>query len=633
MKRLFFLSFLLLTSLLSYSQFVVQVRYVIVNGEAVVSIQDKDLAGDIVISETITHEGKEYKVTSIVNSAFQGCMAINSVKIPESVSIIGESAFRNCINLTSISLPNSIYSISDYLLYGCTGLTTVTIPNSVTSIGNEAFSGCTGLTSVTIPNSVTSIGNEAFSGCTGLTSVTIPNSVTSIGNAVFYNCMELKSIVFPEGLTKISDRICFGCGKLESVTIPDKVIAIGYDAFSCTGLKSIIIPNSVETISNSLSHNYYLKDVFIGSNVKDIYRGSFEQTELKKIQVSEDNPYFDSRDSCNAIVETATNTIIKGAGIPNFPKSVTKIGGEAYMENQDIIDLEIPEWIDSIGWGAFQVCQQMKSLTIKGNIAEIPYFAFSTDVRLHTVKILGNIGNFGESTFGSCTDLKKFYCMSDVVPILYDNPSSWTSTFGYSFSYMRDEDKIDTLYVRENMIDTYKASGGWNVAFKNILPAYMIYYNVDGELYDKNCYAEGEEIDYPSFEKEGYTFLWSEFPKTMPANDLTLTGSFTINKYKLTYMVDGEEYKSYDVEYGATITPEPAPTKEGYTFSGWGDIPETMPAHDVVVYASFTSGIDDIFNNKQKARIFSIDGKPLNDSQKGINIIRFSNGETRKVIR
>ena len=362
MKRLFLISYLILTSLLSFAQYIVQVRYVIVNGEAVVSIQDKDLDGDIVISETITHEGKEYKVTSIVNSAFQGCMAINSVKIPESVSIIGESAFRNCINLTSISLPNSIYSISDYLLYGCTGLTTVTIPNSVTSIGNEAFSGCT-----------------------GLTSVTIPNSVTSIGNAVFYNCMELKSIVFPEGLTKISDRICFGCGKLESVTIPDKVTAIGYDAFSCTGLKSIIIPNSVETISNSLSHNYYLKDVFIGSNVKDIYRGSFEQTELKKIQVSEDNPYFDSRDSCNAIVETATNTIIKGAGIPNFPKSVTKIGGEAYMENQDIIDLEIPEWIDSIGWGAFQVCQQMKSLTIKGNIAEIPYFAFSKDVRLHTL--------------------------------------------------------------------------------------------------------------------------------------------------------------------------------------------------------------------------------------------------------
>ena len=75
----------------------------------------------------------------------------------------------------------------------------------------------------------------------------------------------------------------------------------------------------------------------------------------------------------------------------------------------------------------------------------------------------------------------------------------------------------------------------------------------------------------------------------MPAKDVTITGTFSINKYKLTYMVDDAEYKSYDIEYGATITPEPAPTKDGYTFSGWSDIPETMPANDVVVTGSFSA--------------------------------------------
>ena len=78
--------------------------------------------------------------------------------------------------------------------------------------------------------------------------------------------------------------------------------------------------------------------------------------------------------------------------------------------------------------------------------------------------------------------------------------------------------------------------------------------------------------------KEGYTFSgWSDIPATMPAKDLTITGTFSVNKYKLVYKVDGQEYKSYDVEYGATITPETEPTKEGYTFSGWSDIPATMP--------------------------------------------------------
>jgi hypothetical protein len=88
--------------------------------------------------------------------------------------------------------------------------------------------------------------------------------------------------------------------------------------------------------------------------------------------------------------------------------------------------------------------------------------------------------------------------------------------------------------------------------------------------------------------KEGYTFSgWSEIPETMPAHDVTITGTFTVNTYKLTYKVDGLEYRSYDIEYGASITPEAAPTKDGYTFSGWSEIPEKMPAHDVTVTGTF----------------------------------------------
>ena len=73
----------------------------------------------------------------------------------------------------------------------------------------------------------------------------------------------------------------------------------------------------------------------------------------------------------------------------------------------------------------------------------------------------------------------------------------------------------------------------------------------------------------------------------MPAHDVTVTGTFSINKYKLTYLIDGEEYKSYEVEYGVTFTPEPDPTKDGYMFSGWSNIPETMPAEDITIKGSF----------------------------------------------
>lgn len=119
----------------------------------------------------------------------------------------------------------------------------------------------------------------------------------------------------------------------------------------------------------------------------------------------------------------------------------------------------------------------------------------------------------------------------------------------------------------------------------------------------------------------------------MPAHDVTVTGTFAINKYKLTYMIDGAEYKSYELEYGATITPETAPTKEGYTFSGWSEIPETMPAHDVVVHASYTSGIIEVLMASQhNVRIYSPNGKKLNKLQKGINIVILDDGTVKKVI-
>ena len=119
---------------------------------------------------------------------------------------------------------------------------------------------------------------------------------------------------------------------------------------------------------------------------------------------------------------------------------------------------------------------------------------------------------------------------------------------------------------------------------------YKLTYTVDGAEYKTFELEYGATIT-PESEptKEGYTFSgWSEIPETMPAHDVTVAGTFSINKYKLIYTIDGEEYKSYEVEYGATITPEPTPTKEGYTFSGWSEIPERMPAHDVIVTGTFT---------------------------------------------
>ena len=123
-----------------------------------------------------------------------------------------------------------------------------------------------------------------------------------------------------------------------------------------------------------------------------------------------------------------------------------------------------------------------------------------------------------------------------------------------------------------------------------VINTHKITYIVDGETYKTVDMVFGEPITPEAApEKEGYTFSgWSEIPATMPAHDVTVTGTFTVNTYKLTYLVDGEVYKIVDMAFGATITPEAAPAKDGYTFSGWSDIPATMPAKDITVTGTFT---------------------------------------------
>ena len=164
------------------------------NGTALVYSASEDI-NTAVILEKITHNGKDYPVTSIRGWAFSGCSRLTSITIPNSVTSIGSTAFSHCTNLTSVTIPSSVTSIGDYAFSGCSRLTSVVISNSVTSIESNSFSDCNSLTSITIPNSVTSIGRSAFSNCSRLTSITIPNSVTSIGVGAFYECSDLRKVV------------------------------------------------------------------------------------------------------------------------------------------------------------------------------------------------------------------------------------------------------------------------------------------------------------------------------------------------------------------------------------------------------------------------------------------------------
>ena len=206
-------------------------------------------------------------VTSIGNYAFPYCRDLKNMTLPSGVTSIGNCAFKCCSGLTSVTLPSSTTSIGAEAFRGCSGLTSLTLPSGVTSIGDCAFKCCSGLTSVTFPSSLTSIGAKAFSGCSGLTSVTFPSSLTSIGAGAFSGCSGLASLTLPYNLTSIGEDAFCGCSGLTNLTLSPSLTRIGTGAFNgCFNLSTLTIPSSLTSISklnNKLSETPVFTSAFV----------------------------------------------------------------------------------------------------------------------------------------------------------------------------------------------------------------------------------------------------------------------------------------------------------------------------------------------------------------------------------
>lgn len=302
-------------------------------------------------------------LTSVGAHAFEECSALTDITLPAATSVVGAYAFAKCEKLNKLTLTDGLESIGSHAFSSCSSLSDVTLPNTVISLGDYAFSGASGLAAIRLSNGLTKIEDYTFQNCTSLTTLTLPAGVTTVGEHALSSCSKLTTLTFAEGMSiiprtyattaatvnlpsttlQISDKAFEGFADMDKITLPDGLAIIGSLAFNCcSALASINLPASVNS--------------FAADALRDCGN-------LSSITVAAGNATYDSRNACNAVIETATNTLLAGCQKSFIPTDVTAIGAEAFRNCTGLTAITIPQSVAAIGNNAFLGCNNLIELT------------------------------------------------------------------------------------------------------------------------------------------------------------------------------------------------------------------------------------------------------------------------------
>ena len=303
--------------------------------------------GDIVHSSLLQYKllpNNEAEVVYRYNGIDAGRYTLSSVTIPD--SIVLPATYLHPAKEYKVT------SIEEGTFRGNPDLRTLVIGNNIKSIDANSFYGCNQLSSVVIGEKVKSIGKGAFQNCSALSSIQISKNVKLIDDYAFSYCTSLSSLTLPDSLTTIDYGAFYGCSNLTSICIPNKVAYIGTEAFSyCENLSSIVVEDS--------------------------------------------NAIYDSRNNCNAIIETATNTLIQGCNSSIISTEVQYISECAFRGLSNITTLTIPNSVISIGKQAFYGCSSLRTLTIGEKV-----------------------NNIGNNAFRNCNDIESITSLNVTPPTL-----------------------------------------------------------------------------------------------------------------------------------------------------------------------------------------------------------------------
>ena len=379
------------------------------------------------VSKAFMVDGIMYYYYDDLTAAVIHCIDNDTVRIPSHVTDDGVTytvtSIRDFYNpyfneydeckTVHVSLPNTVKTIEDEAFKDATKLRSIDLGDSIATIGASAFENCWALNNIMIPRTVTNLGKRAFATCWHLSYLDLSGtSISKIEPQTFFACQYLETVDLPSSLTTL-EKYAFESARIKHITLPEGVTSIGYSAFNdCDSLVSVSLPESLTTIDGAAFWNCAkLESLFIPCGVNSIAQCiTAACSGLKSLVVDSENPIYDSRDGCNAIILTAENKLIQGSPTAFIPESVTAIGdyafwatyipetftipnsvrtigNKAFMGNSKLVNLVLPESTEWIGDQSFEGCRSLTSLTLPASLTHIGDEAFHGCQELRNVNV------------------------------------------------------------------------------------------------------------------------------------------------------------------------------------------------------------------------------------------------------
>ena len=317
----------------------------VVKMDSTVSISDAGLEvplpvsadSTLVIPSSVCHEGKTYCVERVESSAFGLRQEIKHLVVSEGVERIDKYAFEGCQSLTDISLPSTLYDWDNNTFGFCHNLRRITVSDQNEDL--DSRDNCNAI--------IDTDENMLIFGCTG---TRIPASVETIGFGAFRHCCQhLERIIIPEGVKRIEPCAFSQCINLKEISLPVSLESMGYGMFNdCMSLESVTIPRNVSEIPGEWSDCW------------NLFSGCYN---LKEVKVDKWNRTFDSRNNCNAIIDSKRDVLVAGCGSSFIPEGIKAIGDFAF-EGTSIPAIRIPKSVRKIGSGAFLNCRFCSSISV-----------------------------------------------------------------------------------------------------------------------------------------------------------------------------------------------------------------------------------------------------------------------------